>query len=485
MSLLVRDGRIVDITPATDTLTSLYPRANVFDARDRIVMPGFVNSHFHGESVLLRFLTQGTPFASWQMIPALREALSALMESESSPIVRVTYEAAAISHLMHGTTSIGEYPLAYTPALLESAVEASNGSGIESVFALQSWDQVDFARTRPAGKDMFAISLGNEEGYTVYSFEGFVRASREMHCPLAAHIGEQRKDVELLRRNFKKTPMRVLREYGLLRSDMMLIHCNHMTRDDLAVLGEVDATLTLCASSAATKQTGYPMLRHLADGEVRLCLGTDWGSFDVLSEMQFLRRLPTLLSGMPTFSALELMRMATINGAYALGISAHAGSLEIGKKANLVMMPLHGLHLPPVGANPSADEIAATIVEFCDSGMITDVMTDGVFRIRDGKAHMLEDQRLSQEFRRVQKQFLPDLRIQTGQAAKAVPFAPSKGNAGTSIDVFPQSVAETKMPASPARSVNLRHPEPPPEEVRQNPPALPKTIKKVFGEDDL
>ena len=480
----MRDGRIVDITPATDALASLYPRATVVDARGRIVFPGFVNSHFHGEGVLLRFLTDRTPFAHWQSLPALRTAFLALMESDSDRIVRTAYEAAVSMHLTHGTTSVGEYPLAYAPATLEAAVEASSQAGLECVFALQNWDQVEYARTHGAGKSTFALALGSEESYTVYSFEGLIRASREMHLPLVAHIGEQRKDVELVRRNFRKSPMRVLREYGLLQNDSVLLHGNHLGHDDLAVVRESGATLSLCAGSAARKQTGCPMIRHLATEDVRVSLGTDWGASSILAEMRFLRRLPALLPGSPQFSALELMRMGTINGAHALGIAAHTGSLEIGKKANLVMMPRDSAALPPLGAHPTAEEIATTVVDYCDAGMITDVMTEGVFRIRNGIASGLDVERVGQEFRGLQERFLPEWFTQRRVDGKGVSFVSAERNGGGTTS--PSAQKEDQVPLADApRTTNLSHPGPHPTDAHQKAPEAPKKIKKVFGEDDF
>jgi len=480
----VRDGRIVDITPASEALTSLYPRATVIDARDRIAFPGFVNSHNHGEGVLLHFLTDTTPFGHWQSLIALRDALSAFVQSDSDQLVRTAYETAATSHVMHGTTSVGEYPLAYAPATLEAVIEASSNAGLECVLALQNWDQVEFARTHWAEKSNLAIALGSEESYTVYSFEGVVRASREMHLPIVAHIGEQRKDIELLRRNFRKSPIRVLREYGLLQNDTVLLHGNYLGHDDLAVVRDSGATLSLCAGSAARKHTGSPIFRHLATEDIRVCLGTDWGASNILSEMRFLRRAPALVPGSPQFSALELMRMATINGAYALGIAQHTGSLEIGKKANLVLMPRTGVNLPPLRANPTAEEIATAIVDYCDAGMISDVMSEGVFRVRNGVASGLDVERIGLEFRRLQERFLPEWFTQKRVDAKGVSFVSAERNGGGTIGPSPPK-EEHVEPGDSRRAINLSHPNAQPPDAHQKAPEAPKKIKKVFGEDDF
>jgi cytosine/adenosine deaminase-related metal-dependent hydrolase len=81
----------VDINPSARTLISLYPGAEVVDARGRIVLPGFVNAHYHGESVLLRYITGRVPYGSWNVLPGLRGTFARLLDPSSASDIATLY----------------------------------------------------------------------------------------------------------------------------------------------------------------------------------------------------------------------------------------------------------------------------------------------------------------------------------------------------------------------------------------------------------
>ena len=284
---------------------------------------------------------------------------------------------------------------------------ASPGRDSVPLFALRTWEQVEFLRGAPAGAARHALSLGAEDDYTVYSLESLVRASAGMQFPLVAHLGETRAEVDALRSRFKKSPLRILKDAGALTPATHLLHCNHVPEKDLDIIRENGAPVTLCVRSTLAKQTGYPLLRALASRDVMACLGTDWGETDLLGEIRVLRNLRKYLPGVPAYTPLELIRMATINGAHALGVSSHTGSLEVGKHADLVMIPSDDIRFPPLGAQPTAEETAEIVTDFCDTGMISDVMVQGVFRFRSGADQRAGGAEVLREFRMLQGVFLP------------------------------------------------------------------------------
>jgi 5-methylthioadenosine/S-adenosylhomocysteine deaminase len=472
----------VDINPSARTLISLYPGAEVVDARERIVLPGFINAHYHGESVLLRYITGRVSYGSWNALPGLRGALARLLDPASASDVAVLYRTAGFLHLKSGTTTVAEYPAGYAPAVLEGAIESIASSGVRSVFALQTWEQVGSFRPSPAALGQFSVSLGPEESYTVYSLESFVRVSAETQFPLAAHLGEARAEVEALRGRFKKSPLRILKDSGALVSATHIMHCNHIPEKDLDLIRELGNPVTLCIRSALAKQTGYPLLRLLASHDVTISLGTDWGETDLLGEIRVLRNLRRYYPGTPPYTPLELIRMATINGAHALGIASHTGSLEVGKHADLVMIPFNDVRLPALSTQPTAEEIAGIITDYCDTGMISDVMALGVFRVRNGDDVRVDGTKILRDFRQLQGAFLP-------QAAEGhepdppggVPLVPSDRRENNSLP----GTGESKEDVPREHKANTRSPGAVPEESLQKFPVVTKKIRKVFGEDDI
>jgi len=481
-SLLIRDGRIVDINPSAQTLISLHPGAEVIDARGRLVFPGFINAHYHTESVLLRHITGRTPYAAWKGLPGMQGSLARLADPASASGVASLYGIAGYLHLRSGTTTVADYPAAYAPPVMHEAIASLASPGVRSVFTLQTWEQIESFRASPAPSGEFSIALGPEEGYTVYSFESLARASAETHFPLAAHLGEVRADVESLRGRFKKTPLRILKDAGVLGAATHLMHCNHIPENDLDLIRDAGTPVTLCVRSALAKQTGCPLLRSLASRDVPLCLGTDWGETDLLGEIRVLRNLRRYFPALPQYTPLELVRMATINGAHALSLDVLTGSLEVGKHADLVMIPLDDVRLPPLSARPEAEEIAGILTDYCDTGMIADVMTRGVFRLREGKAVGIDGDEMLRTLRRLQGVILPPGRDERGsERMPGVPLLPGERTERTPL----AGDAEPEEEVRRENTANMRPPGPRREEPPHNEPVVTKKIRKIFGEDDI
>jgi cytosine/adenosine deaminase-related metal-dependent hydrolase len=405
-----------------------------------------------------------------------------MIDPSSASVVAMLYRVAGIMHLRNGTTTVADYPAPYAPAVLQGAIDNIAATGIRAVFALQTWEQVESLRSSPPAARQFSISLGPEEDYTVYSMESFVRVSAETQFPLAAHVGEVRAEIESLRGRFKKGPLRILKDCGALAATTHLMHGNHIGEKEVELLHEAGNPLTLCVRSTVAKQTGYPLLRALASNDISLCLGTDWGETDLLGEIGVLRNLRRYFAGMPLYTPLELLRMATINGAHALGIASHTGSLEVGKYADLAMIPFSDVRLPALSAAPTAEEIAEIITDYCSTGMIADVMTQGIFRVWNGEAVRVDGDEILREFRRIQNTFLPPgAGERDADRIPGLPLVPSDREEKALL----LGHGETDAGVPRERQANTRPPGKTQDESPQKSPVVMKKIGKVFGEDDI
>jgi 5-methylthioadenosine/S-adenosylhomocysteine deaminase len=498
-SLLVKDGRIADMARSPDGFVALYPQARVIDASTKLVTPGFINAHFHSESILLRDRTQGLPFIQWRQDIRLVEYSRRLVDPSSYDDVRAVYLASYFSHLKSGTTCVGEFGPPVDQKGFVHLLQSIGRTDVRSVATLQNWDQISQAMDLGSKRPRFALSLGREEEFTVYSFENLMRAARDLDVPLVAHVAEQREGPEIVRKNFQKNVVTLLRDFGVLQPGALLIHLNHVSEEEVRVIENAGTSVVVCARSTAYKQTGYPALRYLCASTVPLCIGTDWDSTDMMEEMRFLHRLPMLVSGVPTLAPLQLVRMATINGAGALGLAAEIGSVETGKRADLVFFDLTDLRLPRVKEPASASVLASLMVNHLGSRHIADVMINGEFFVTKGHLlTMAEDdiaRGLSDTLDRY-RQFshpAPPPAPPAGVAeptlqprSKVVPFTgdlrqkPSGG--------FERGLVEEPSPLEDEEREPLPTVPPPPRQRREptqtSMPELSKDVKRVFGEDD-
>jgi 5-methylthioadenosine/S-adenosylhomocysteine deaminase len=497
LSIVVRNGRIADLSPNARLLISLYPGANTIDGSNKLVTPGFVNAHFQTESLLLREFTVGRHVSLWGQDVRVQERLARLVDPAYADDLRALYLMAYFNHLRNGTTCVGEFPPMVDGRGLSTLLQAMKRTDVKSVVALQNWDQIDEARNIPPDRQRFALSIGPEAEFTVYTFQSLTRAAKEQNLPLIAHIAEQKEDVEAVKRNFQKETVSLLRDFKVLAPPTTLVHLNHVGEEEVSLVADSGCALVLCARSAAMKRTGYPSLRHMSSHAMRLCIGTDWCSVDMLEEMRFLNMLPLMFAGMPNLTPLEILTMATINGAYALGLGDETGSISQGKKADLVFFDLGLLHVDLLDENPTADAMASFLLNHLSVRDITDVMVDGTFRVMDGRALTMPEEEIMAGYRKTVEKFLligtaPPVssgmpRSRSEMPPKIIPFVASD-RVVREADSFEEGFTAVEKP-----DVSKESPPPAPKAVPPPnrsqdrnvvKPELSKNVRKVFGEDD-
>ncbi len=493
LTLVVRSGKIIEIGEDSASIRSRYPGAAVMNASGMLVLPGFVNAHVHSVSLVLRDVTAGLPLSAWKSSSRIREAASRLHSQPASGDVVTILKAATAAHVKSGTTAFAEMPAEVEADVFRRVVGAVAETGVRALSIVRTWDQLQAAGELSGDGHAFAMDLGAEEDFTVYGLESRIHASREAGMPLFAHVGEQRENVEMVRRNFQKPLLHVLRDFGALHTDTVCAHLNHCTEADAQAAQEAGCTLTVCIGSTMAKQTGYPFLRTLMSHDVRLAIGTDWGAFDVLSEARLLAQLPSFIPGIPALTAVELVRMATINGAETLGMASETGSIEPGKRADLVLLKLDDLRVPAVPSSPSAENLAALLIRSPQPPAIWDVLVNGVFEVHNGALVRQDEQALLADLHRLRERWgieaattpapgTEDAQASLHASSKVLQLVPREPDLPMDPPPAP-SEAPTVQPHE--RTANLSAPK-----RRISPkrptihPELPKDVRRVFGEDD-
>ena len=418
-NLLIRDDRIERISDSPDVLTALYPGATVIDASNKLIIPGFVNAHFHSESVLLSTLTDNLHYSLWNTNPAIQECIRNLLDPLNKDDARSVYLMSYFRHLKSGTTCVGEYGLPFPESGFAHMLHSIERTEVKSGVALQNWDQISKVGRSTGGRHRFFVNVGKEDDFTVYSFESLVRAAKDLSVPLLAHVAEQRANTEFVRKTFQRGTLAVLQDFGVVQCDTVFVHLNHMSSLEAEVLAEVGASVVVCARSAAFKRTGYPLLRHLAQERLRLAVGTDWGSVDMLEELKFLLRLHLLIPGIPPLSPLQLVRMGTINGAHSLSLSQETGSIEVGKKADLTFFTLDDLRLPLVSEASNAETLSSLLLNHLTNRDVSDVMINGEFYIAQGKVMTMAEEEILEGYRATSLKFSKAV----GKALSPAPFS--------------------------------------------------------------
>jgi 5-methylthioadenosine/S-adenosylhomocysteine deaminase len=502
-NMLIRDGRILEICDSLDLFTTLHPYATIIDASGKLIIPGFVNAHVHSESHLLKERTDKLHFDEWARDLRFQECSAHLVDPAGYDDMRSVYLAAYFASLKSGTTLVAEFGRPWKDQGFAMFLQTIQRSDLKTVVMLQNWDQVTYAQEHNAPRTLYMVSLGAEEDYTVYSFENTTRAARDLGIPLVAHIAERRDDVEVVKKNFQKNILPVLASYQALQPSTLLLHCNHLAESDVEIIKEMALTPVICARSAARKQSGFPSLRHLIASDVRMCIGTDWGNVDMMKELQFFDQLPLLIPGLRRYPAMELLRMATINGAFALGLAGETGSLEPGKRADLTFFKIEDVRLPVLSPYSSADELAEFLVRELNGNDVSDVMIDGELYVSGGQVLTMAEEDLVEGFRTTCEKLFPVAPsvkqpvAANGQQSESapskprmIPFVPVGRSPATQQEGFEEgfSVIPRQAETSDERGKNTNlQPSPPRRDRQEKPriqPELSKDVRRVFGEDE-
>ncbi|MCP3804927.1 amidohydrolase family protein [Allokutzneria sp. A3M-2-11 16] len=325
--LLVEDGRIAAVGRG-------LPSAGrtVVDGTGRIVLPGFVDTHRHTWLTALRGST-----ADMDLMGYLDLVLGRIAPRFRPDDVFHGTLAGAIEALASGVTTVQDYAhIAYTKAHADASVRALRESGVRAVFAYGQPvfgggggpDDVRAIHTEHFTGDGL-VTMALAASGPSYSPMDAVRAewalAEELGLRVYAHVGSG---------PVAEHPIEALRAAGLLTPDITFVHGNSLPDNELALISAAGAAVSICPAVEARMGHGAPMADRLTAHGVTTGLGVDVVS-TVAGDMFSLMRATLQTSGL---AAADALRLATVDGAAALGMAHHVGSLTVGKAADLVVL---------------------------------------------------------------------------------------------------------------------------------------------------
>ena len=345
-------------------------------ASSRLVMPGLINCHGHTAMTLVRGLGSGLPLQRW-----LEEAIFPVEAKMTPEDVRAGAAWGVMEMLAGGTTSVADmydFPgdcarafeaggmkarvcrvgLNFVPGRLEECIEFTKSFNV--------------SRLR---SNVLADLCVHSEYLTDEAFcRGLAAANRELKRPLHFHVSEtEREHNECLARH-GKTPIAYLAETGILDHGGYAAHCVWCTDDDFRIMAEKGVSLIHNPTSNMKLGSGFARITRAMELGVNVALGTDGcasnDNLDMFEEMHLASLIHKGLAKDPTvLSAWDVIDMATVNGAKALGMN-DTGEIAVGKKADLCVVDLDRFHLTPCLDIPNlivnsmhASDVVMTIVD--------------------------------------------------------------------------------------------------------------------------
>ena len=401
------DGTIRAIAPGNIT----HNATEVIDARGAIVMPGLINSHTHLGMTLFRGLGDDM---------SLENFLARLMPAEVKVLnyaaVHAGTELAALESLLGGiTTSLDMY------FLPDAALEVANSSLMriqtgpnflesDGPEPLKFADRLSWAKKWLTAPRDSAGSTGWVAPHSTYLLGEkqlctLADLASEFEARIHVHAAETVGEMQLVaKRHGGRTPIQVLADTKLLRRSV-LAHGVHLSDDDIALIASNSATVVHCPASNFKLASGVARILDLQRAGVNIALGTDgpasgndldlWIAIRLAGYMQ-----KTVAKDPSVLPAVDLVRMATINGAKALQLDHIIGSLEVGKRADLIVLDADSPSLTP------SFEPHTTIATCVTRADVRHVLVDGQIVVRDRECLTIDRKSAISKVRALGKQVL-------------------------------------------------------------------------------
>ncbi|WP_232666106.1 amidohydrolase family protein [Pseudonocardia sp. TRM90224] len=374
--VLIEDGRIVAVGPDLDATG-----AEVLDATDRIVLPGFVDTHRHGWQSILRAVAMDVDIMGYMELVNGRFA-----NQVGAADLAVAAELTGLECLDAGITTLQDYAhIMHSPAHADAVIGGLTAAGVRAavaygrpVFATdEPWRHDDARRVReqllPSDDALVTMMLAamGPSYHPMPAVKEDWALAEELGLRIAVHVGAGPES---------STPIAALHAEGLARPGTVYVHGNSLPDDELTMIADTGGALSITPAIEARMDVGGPTLGRVRRLGVPAALGVDVVTStpgDMFSVMRA-ALMSTDASGEGRVPAADILHAATMGGAAALGMADRIGSLRVGKQADIVL-----LRTDTVSTVGGHDPVG--IVVNAHPGVVDTVLVAGEFAKRDGK----------------------------------------------------------------------------------------------------
>lgn len=386
-ALAVNGDQIIAVGQEDDLLAA-YDANETIDCGAKVLLPGLINAHTHVPMTLIRGLADDLRLDVWllgYMMPVEREFVS-------PEFVRLGTKLACAEMIKSGVTCFADmyyFEDDIAEATAEVGMRALPG---QSVMKFPAPDASSFEEALIKAEEFIKKWAGHPliiptlAPHAVYSttpeiLEACSELARKYDVPVQIHISETLNEVEDLREEQGMPVVPYVKKFGILETKMIAAHCVHIDEGEMRSLQHANAGIAHNPSSNMKLASGFAPISRMLDLNLNVGIGTDGpasnNDLDMIEEMRLATFIAKNFTGDPTaMPARQTLAMGTSIGAKALHIDHLTGSLEVGKKADLILIDLHTLHNSPrFKRDPNG--IYAQIIFAGKATDVSDVMVNG------------------------------------------------------------------------------------------------------------
>jgi cytosine/adenosine deaminase-related metal-dependent hydrolase len=399
--VLVRGREIVSV----GARAKIGGPARVLDARGCAVIPGLVQAHVHLCQTIFRGLADDLPLLEW-----LRTRIWPLEAAHDEASAEASAELGIAEAMLGGTTTLLDMG---TVRAHEAVLDACARSGVRALSGKAMMDRGDGVpaglreSTRASLDESERLALawhGAADGRIGYAWaprfvlscseeliRGAVDRARDRGELVHTHVAEQAEEREAVRGALGDDDLAILRRWGVAGPRAVLAHGVQLRPDEARELARDGTRIVHCPSANLKLGSGLAPIADLDRAGVALALGADGApcnnNLDAWTEMRHAALLAKVRTGAQSLPARRALRLATIDGARALGLGSLVGSIEPGKRADIAVVRLDGLHAEPAG------DVFSRLVYACGARDVVHVLVDGALVVKHGEHQRLDVER--------------------------------------------------------------------------------------------
>jgi len=398
-SVVIGNNLIIDLLPTHDA-KQRYAATPALTLENQVLLPGFINAHGHSAMSLFRGVADDLPLMEWlnnHIWPAEAKWVNASFVEDGIKL-------AIAEMLKGGTTCFSDmyfFPEATAEAALEAGIRAQLSFPILDFPSAWGRDADDYIHKGLTQRDkwqhheLISFVFGPHAPYTVSNetFERIARESADTGLPIHIHLHETAGEVEAAQQEHGTRPIARLQQLGLLSEQLQCVHMTALNDSDIEQIQSSGAHVIHCPASNLKLASGFCPVQRLSEAGINVALGTDGAAsnngLSLFSEMRLASLLAkAVASNASAANAHASLRMATINGARALGIDAQTGSLEAGKAADIISIACDTIFQQPL-YNPASQLVYTDV-----SPNVANAWVDGKPLLRNGQLTQIDETEL-------------------------------------------------------------------------------------------
>jgi len=391
-SLLIQNDKIVEISDRIDSNDA----DEIINAESKVLIPGMVNTHTHLSMTLMRGLADDMPLETW-----LNNHIWPVESELNGEHCYAGALLACAEMIKSGTTCFNDMYF-----FMDHVARAADESGIRGMLSHGMIDFGDEDKRRQefkesiriikkchnTGNGRIKVAFGPHSPYTCSKelLEGVKTEAAKYGVRIHIHISETKKEVSDILETHGMRPFEYLDDMGFLGNEVTAAHAVWVSESEIEIIKERDVKLSHNPSSNMKLSSGVSPVSELLAKGVCVSMGTDGpasnNNMDLLEEMKIAALLQKVNTMNPTvLAAEEVFKMATINGASSLGLENEIGSIDVGKKADIVLVNMKAAHLTPL-RNP-----VSHLVYSANGGDVDTVICNGEILMKNKELLTLDE----------------------------------------------------------------------------------------------